>query len=334
MVFASALPSGQQQHQTQQQQQQPLQQQQTEQQQQLDSVAVNSAVHACATASAWHHALGLLRQAQNAGNNNNINNKSNNNNSNNIDNGKSELPRPVVNLVTYNSAIRACGRGLMWDRALGLLAEVWERGLQPDATSANSALTSCEVASLWEAAAQLMAALPQKQLEPDSLSFAALIAACAAGRSWQAAIFCLTEAEGLRSAGPAAFAAGMAGERHWSSALRVLALATSRSMKLDMKEDLHLHGAAMESFRQSAGKTWPLCVQLLARLRLRGAEPDALALEGCLRACGRQSAWRAAATTLADAESWGLLAREDSSPLLFSAAAWVAQVSGHPQLAQ
>ncbi|CAE8702070.1 unnamed protein product, partial [Polarella glacialis] len=42
MVFASALPSGQQQ----QRQQQQQTQQQTQQQQQLDSVAVNSAVHA------------------------------------------------------------------------------------------------------------------------------------------------------------------------------------------------------------------------------------------------------------------------------------------------
>ena len=45
--------------------------------------------------------------------------------------------------VCYNAAISACGKGRQWQRAVGLLDVMREKGIAPDLISFNSAIDAC-----------------------------------------------------------------------------------------------------------------------------------------------------------------------------------------------
>lgn len=45
--------------------------------------------------------------------------------------------------VCYNAAISACGKGRQWQRAVGLLDVMREKGIAPDLISYNAAIDAC-----------------------------------------------------------------------------------------------------------------------------------------------------------------------------------------------
>jgi len=49
---------------------------------------------------------------------------------------------PPRNLTVYNTAIKALGEAREWEKAINLVAEMREKGLQPDGASFRAALSS------------------------------------------------------------------------------------------------------------------------------------------------------------------------------------------------
>ncbi|CAN0004594.1 unnamed protein product, partial [Scytosiphon promiscuus] len=106
------------------------------------------------------------------------------------------VPVPLApDVVLYNAAIEACGKSGQWERALQLLAEVWEAGLSPTVAhqqrpqqlprlllplqvTYNSAIACCGTADKWEKAVALLDEMRQVGLSPVSSTFLPAIEAC------------------------------------------------------------------------------------------------------------------------------------------------------------
>lgn len=52
------------------------------------------------------------------------------------------MPMRISLLPVLFAAMEACGRAGQWSKTLGLLAEVRDRGLQPDAVTLNAVMDS------------------------------------------------------------------------------------------------------------------------------------------------------------------------------------------------
>ena len=63
---------------------------------------------------------------------------------------------PAPDVMSFNGAISACGKGLQWERAISLLDEMQCRGVAANGTSFAEAIWACEKGSQWETAICLL----------------------------------------------------------------------------------------------------------------------------------------------------------------------------------
>jgi pentatricopeptide repeat domain-containing protein 1 len=89
-------------------------------------ISFNATVSVCETFAAWHAALALLAEVGGAA------------------------------LVTYTSAISACGKASEWQQALELLELMEMKLLKADTISCNSAISACEKAGKWQEALSIL----------------------------------------------------------------------------------------------------------------------------------------------------------------------------------
>ena len=97
------------------------------------------------------------------------------------------------NVITYNAAISACAKGSQWGHALELLDAMRQRGVEPDVISYNAAISACEKGAQWGRALELLGEMRQRGLEPDVITYNAAISACAKGSQWERALELLSE---------------------------------------------------------------------------------------------------------------------------------------------
>jgi pentatricopeptide repeat protein len=92
-----------------------------------------------------------------------------------------------------NKAISAWGRVREWERALKLLSEIRQRGLEPNVITYSAAISACEKGSQWERALELLSEMYAHGIEPSVVSFNAAMSACEKGGQWQHTIRLLSE---------------------------------------------------------------------------------------------------------------------------------------------
>ncbi|CAK0892545.1 unnamed protein product [Prorocentrum cordatum] len=68
-------------------------------------------------------------------------------------------------LVSYNAGIRACEKGEQWQRALALLAEMWEATLERNVISYSAGITACEKGEQWQRALALLSEMREAMFE-------------------------------------------------------------------------------------------------------------------------------------------------------------------------
>ena len=85
--------------------------------------------------------------------------------------------------MSWNSASSECQKGSQWHTALGLLQELSQSSLTPDAVSYSAATSACEKGSQWEAALGLLQGMSQSSLTPDTVSWSAGTSACEKGHA-------------------------------------------------------------------------------------------------------------------------------------------------------
>ncbi|CAE7563888.1 comtb [Symbiodinium sp. CCMP2592] len=154
-------------------------------------------------------------------------------------------------VVTFNVAIAALGRGQQWERSLCLLD-----------------------------------GMPAANIEPDFETYQALSLACSRNGEWEKALTFLATAQELGVANSESWHIGMmacAGAGAWEATLEMLECAGTPQSPKDVSRDLMCYGVALYACME-AGR-WPQCLSLLEQMRLDEVEPDSIALACAAQAC-------------------------------------------------
>ena len=101
------------------------------------------------------------------------------------------------NVITWNAAISACGKGAQWERALEMLEEMQRRGLQPNVITWSAAISACAKGAQWERALELFEEMQRRGLQPDVITWNAAISSCQQSGSLDQAIDLFLEAQSI-----------------------------------------------------------------------------------------------------------------------------------------
>ena len=73
------------------------------------------------------------------------------------------------NVIGFNAAISACGKGGQWQRALSLLDDMRKAGATMDVISFSAAVSACENGGQWQRASSLLDDMRQAGVRVDML---------------------------------------------------------------------------------------------------------------------------------------------------------------------
>ncbi len=119
-----------------------------------DVKSYNSVLAVCQRAEAWEGALEILEEMKHG-----VAKRRARLRANSADAEASrwiEEPTPTPDLVSFNTAMGACGKAGRWEEALRLLSELSDFGLSPDAVSYNTAAAACARAEKWDRAKEII----------------------------------------------------------------------------------------------------------------------------------------------------------------------------------
>ena len=91
-------------------------------------------------------------------------------------------------MISYNAAIIACEKGNQWAKALDLLQEMTNSGIEPNVISYSAAISACEKGSQWEKALGLLQEMTNSGIEPNVISYSAAIKACVVAEQYVEAL--------------------------------------------------------------------------------------------------------------------------------------------------
>ncbi|CAE8712463.1 unnamed protein product, partial [Polarella glacialis] len=208
--------------------------------------------------------------------------------------------RAVWGLEPGVVAFTACQRG-EWGQSLGLLAEMRQRELLPNAVSFSSALSACQRERRWENALGLASSAfaaagsaapsvserssPSKKGSPTAV-FTALASVYEAGRQWEAALQLLAEVQALGRCGleleasTANAVLSACGESlRWGWALLLL----QRQPQLGLVPEAASYGAATRACCH--GSQWSLSLSLLSSMRQARLEDNLVACAAATASC-------------------------------------------------
>ena len=81
--------------------------------------------------------------------------------------GRARAIRPPC----YSAAISACEKGQLWKKALGILDDMIDRGVQPEAITFNAAISACEKGHQWQKALTLLDDMGRHGATPNTTSY-------------------------------------------------------------------------------------------------------------------------------------------------------------------
>eukprot|EP00927_Polykrikos_kofoidii_P046634 TRINITY_DN40804_c0_g2_i1.p1 TRINITY_DN40804_c0_g2~~TRINITY_DN40804_c0_g2_i1.p1 ORF type:complete len:718 (+),score=104.00 TRINITY_DN40804_c0_g2_i1:108-2156(+) len=98
------------------------------------------------------------------------------------------------NAVLLSVVVAACGRGLLWEAALGVLKEALGERVRPDEVMYSASIAACDRADKWEHAARLLADAWNTSLDLGDIALTRVIGACERQSKWAAAYRALADA--------------------------------------------------------------------------------------------------------------------------------------------
>ncbi|CAJ1327560.1 unnamed protein product [Effrenium voratum] len=232
----------------------------------------SAAVSACARASAWPAAMGLICDAG-----------------------------TEPDLIAVTSALTACQKASRWQEALALQAEAQRRALQLDIVALNSVISSCGKGSAWAAALALLQFADSQRLKPGLVTWSSAVSACERGQQWQRALrlFAQAKEQGVDAILLGAAISACEKGRQWQVALGLLRAAPAWGCRADT--------VAVNAALSACGKSseWQKALELLRA-------PDAVSFDAALDAVALASEWPKVLVLLQDMEQHGFRRSEFS----------------------
>ena len=101
--------------------------------------------------------------------------------------------RFLESLKSYTKQIHEQCRQGQWQKALSILGEMQQRGLEPNVITYNALISACEKGHNAEKAMELFVEMHQRGLEPNVITYTTLISACAKDHNAEKAMELFTE---------------------------------------------------------------------------------------------------------------------------------------------
>ncbi|CAJ1456201.1 unnamed protein product [Effrenium voratum] len=221
---------------------------------QADDISYCTTIGACAAATEWHQALGLLDHA------------------------------PAAAYAALLGAWES-----EWQNALALLRQMRDTRVEADDACLRAAMGVCHTAGRWERSLELM-----KQMQQEGLALAILtcnfaMTACARGLHWTLAISMLRtlQLHQLTPGSGSLASAGSACDRglQWAQTLALLRGARGKGVQ----PSLMLYGTTVSALEKN--ERWRRAVQLLRDLHREGLEAELVTCNSAISACEKGGAW-------------------------------------------
>ncbi|CAE8595550.1 unnamed protein product [Polarella glacialis] len=196
-------------------------------------------------------------------------------------------------LFTLNAASSACGVGMLWRAAIGLLAEVSVRAMVPDVISYSAALSACERAARWQTALFLLECMLQLGPKPDNIAFCAAASACGRGQQLEQALSLLPRLLETRLRPSEVtynvLLAACERRRDWETGLWLF-FSLKRDGRFGLRPDSVSCGSAASACAKA--ECWQEALELLTLARALHIAPDLCLFGAAISACrGADSAW-------------------------------------------
>lgn len=232
------------------------------------------------------------------------------------------LARPAnrINLdtISFNVAIDAAGKLLMWEKSLELLNMMPSKGAPRDIISYNSAAAALERGGRWNESLTLMMEMQKQGIKPDAYTCNSVISACARGGQPERAVKLLVWVDNV----------GLADDISFSSAMRYPLLPLIGSPHDTFSE----HFFFFFFFRTFIIRACEVAerlgdaLKLLAYMDKKGRAPTLQVYKSISRLCERQGKWEEARAVLD-----GIHARGEVAPsLVYNAAMGAVETAGGP----
>jgi len=173
-----------------------------------------------------------------------------------------------ANVITWNSAIKACAVSQNWEWVVHLLAKMLcDCAIQPTSVTFTVAMTACKASSRWDVVHGLLQVMQEVSCRANVITYGAAMQTCTGAFPDYALQFF----DDMRGAG----------------------------MKIDVASYNVLAGVCENSRR------WELTWQLLKGMKRSSLRPAVASFVVAVRGCGIDASWRRAATLLTRMGTWG-----------------------------
>eukprot|EP00435_Cladocopium_sp_Y103_P032347 s385_g8.t1 len=231
-----------------------------------------------------------------------------------------------ANVIVYNAAINAVGKGKQWKFGLWLLSSMKQQGCSPNTISRNAILSACEktacwktaltalwkgeipsrdlisfntalsscVRSNWEEAFGVFAAMTQTEdpKQPDAFTCSGLVRACESKQKWKVALgLCIQMINSKIQLNVVTYSAAISAcqsASQWEQALFFFGSMCSMAMLPNV-----ISYSAILSACERGGQ-WQRSLTLLAQMGEAKIIPDSVACGAALSACETGQQWQLA----------------------------------------
>ena len=227
-----------------------------------------------------------------------------------------------ANVIVYNAAINAVGKGKQWKSGLWLLSSMGQQAIPPNIISCNALLSACEktarwttalmslgqrfdtdlisfntalsscVRSRWEQGFGIFNMIKMKHLQPDAFTCSGLVRACESSQKWMVALDLCTQAMDLNIqlnvvTSSAAISACQSASQ-WQQALVFF----GNMCSMAMMPNVISYSAILSACEK--GSQWEKSLILLAKMEEEKILPDRVACGAALSACETGLQWQLA----------------------------------------
>ncbi|CAE7029159.1 PGR3 [Symbiodinium natans] len=209
-----------------------------------------------------------------------------------------QAPWVSPDVITWSSAVDACGRSSRWEAASQLMRSMRRLRLQANIVVWGALIKAYDRASCWERAVGLVMRMMGRERggrqrsmlpRPNTVALTSAASACAKGQAWRHALALLLTAQRwhLRPS-LAAFNTALsacAGSKHWRQAMAGLG-------SLGASADLVTRNVVLAALEFS--QRWELALALVMSMAQEGFQPDIFSFNSLLSTCEKATQWERA----------------------------------------